>query len=146
MIVFLKESVILGTFLSAILMAARVGKEVVGAALPAPESLLVSTSVGLMVRGRTWTVFSTIGHRVGVVQEALLERVRESSKRLEGKREEVMGLGVHSGISFICASGDSVMIRFSIKMRSMRCEDYNCSHRRSLVFITKSVSVRLMSE
>jgi hypothetical protein len=99
-----------------------------------------------MVRGRTWTVFSTIGHRVGVVQEALLERVRESSKRLEGKREEVMGLGVHSGISFICASGDSVMIRFSIKMRPMRCEDYNCSHRRSLVFITKSVSVRLMSE
>jgi hypothetical protein len=50
--------------------------------------------------------------RVGAVWEALQEAVRESSKRLEGEIVEVMGLGVHSGVSFICASGDSVTIHF----------------------------------
>jgi hypothetical protein len=49
---------------------------------------------------------------VGVVQEVLLEVVRESSKKLEGERAEVMRLGVHNSMSFICASSDSVMICF----------------------------------
>jgi hypothetical protein len=40
---------------------------------------------------------------VGVVRQA----VKESIKRLEGERAEVMGLGVHSGFSFICVVGDS---------------------------------------
>jgi hypothetical protein len=112
-VVFLKKAVILGTFLSSMLMAARVGEEeVVGAALSTSESLLVSSSVGLSARGRSWAVFSAIERRVGVVQEVLLEVVRESSKRLEGERVEVMRLGMHNGMSFICASSNSVMIRF----------------------------------
>jgi hypothetical protein len=52
---------------------------------------------------------------MGALQEAMQEVVRQSSKRLEGERAEVMGLGVHSGISFICAVGDSMMIHFPWK-------------------------------
>jgi hypothetical protein len=112
----LEEISHLKNFLSAILMVARVGEEeVVGAALFALELLLVSPSAGLSAMGRSWTVFSTIEHRVGAGQEVLLEAVKESSKRLEGERAEVMGLGVHSGINFICALGHSVMICFPRK-------------------------------
>jgi hypothetical protein len=52
---------------------------------------------------------------MGALQEAMQEVVGQSSKRLEGERAEVMGLGVHSGISFICAVGDSMMIHFPRK-------------------------------
>jgi hypothetical protein len=48
---------------------------------------------------------------VGVVQRA----VKENIKRLEGKRAEVMEVGVHSATSFICVAGDSVMIHFPRK-------------------------------
>jgi hypothetical protein len=52
---------------------------------------------------------------VGAVPEALLEAVRKNRKRLEGERAEVMGLGMHIGIIFICATGNSVMIHFPRK-------------------------------
>jgi hypothetical protein len=50
--------------------------------------------------------------------------VKESSKRLEGEKMGVMGLGVHSGTSFICTSGDGVMIRFYRK----RCLSISTTH------------------
>jgi hypothetical protein len=53
-VVFLKKSIISGTFLSVILMAAQVGEEeVVGTTLSTLESLLVSSSVGLSAVGRS---------------------------------------------------------------------------------------------
>jgi hypothetical protein len=39
----------------------------------------------------------------------------KSNKRLEDERVEVMGLDVHSGTSFICLAGNSVMIHFPRK-------------------------------
>jgi hypothetical protein len=94
-------------------MVPRVGEEeVAGAALFIPESLSTLSSTGLPEVGTSWAIFSAMECRAGVVAQ---QAIKESSKRLEGEKMGVMGLGVHSGTSFICASGDRVMIHFPRK-------------------------------
>jgi hypothetical protein len=84
MVVFSEKLLISRIFLSAILVVPRVGEEVDGAVLSAPESLLVSSSTYWLMGGRSWIVSSAMECRVGVMQRA----VEKNSRRLEAKSEK----------------------------------------------------------
>jgi hypothetical protein len=101
-----------GMTLFAILMVDRVAQEeVAGASLSASESLLPSSAMGMLVASWAWSASLAMEREMGAAQRV----AKGSSKRLEGERAEVMGLGVHSGIIFICAAGHSVTIHFPRK-------------------------------
>jgi hypothetical protein len=67
----LKKALISGTFLSAILVAARVGEEVARAALSAPEWLWALSPVGLLAMGRSWAVSMAMKWEMGAVQQVV---------------------------------------------------------------------------
>jgi hypothetical protein len=114
-LVFLKKSLIAGTFLSAILMAPGVGEEEVsGATLSASESLLASLSACRLTGGRSWAVSLEIECKAGMEQRA----VEKDSRRLEGKSEKRWDETCSTTPNFVCALGDSVMIRFTRKKMS----------------------------